>query len=85
MLQGESSFHHITQKINIANSIHIKGIGKQCDILFDCGMLDEEMLSAKHIFVTHGHTDHIGACISHARGISEVSRFVIFILLQPEA
>lgn len=49
-------------------SIHVKGIGKQCDILFDCGILDEEMLSAKHIFISHGHIDHVGACVSHARG-----------------
>jgi ribonuclease Z len=52
------------------HSIHIKGKHKHCDILFDCGNLDEQVLSARYVFITHGHIDHIGACISHARAKS---------------
>jgi ribonuclease Z len=51
-------------------SVHIKGKNKQCDLLFDCGNLDDHILSARHVFITHGHIDHIGACISHARAKS---------------
>lgn len=51
-------------------SVHVKGNQKQCDILFDCGTLEERTLTARHVFITHGHIDHIGACISHARAKS---------------
>lgn len=40
---------------------------KDEDILFDIGVFDTEFLSAKHVFVSHSHIDHIGAAITHAR------------------
>lgn len=44
------------------------GKQKKYDILFDCGVIDEELiLSGSHVFITHGHTDHVGGCIPHAR------------------
>jgi ribonuclease BN (tRNA processing enzyme) len=40
------------------------------NIMFDCGTAHKETFSAKHIFITHGHIDHIGALISFARAKS---------------
>ena len=37
------------------------------NVLFDCGSMDEKVVDAKFVFITHGHTDHIGAIVSHAR------------------
>lgn len=50
-----------------------KGFTKRKDemFLFDCGYLDEVTKEAKHVFITHGHTDHIAALISHARCASQ--------------
>jgi ribonuclease Z len=48
----------------------VKGLGKRCDLLFDCGTIEERTLTAQHVFITHGHIDHIGGCISHARARS---------------
>jgi ribonuclease Z len=48
--------------------VHVRGAGKDINILFDCGHLDESEYAAKHVFISHGHVDHIGACIIHARG-----------------
>jgi len=36
------------------------------NIAFDIGVYEEEVLEADYIFVTHGHTDHIGGLIAHA-------------------
>ena len=49
--------------------VHVKG-SKNEDFLFDCGVCESETLSAHHVFVTHGHVDHIGACVMHARAKS---------------
>ena len=27
-------------------------------VLFDCGSMDEKVVDAKYVFITHGHTDH---------------------------
>jgi len=35
--------------------------------MFDCGVLLYEGVSAKWVFISHGHVDHIGAAIQHAR------------------
>ena len=48
--------------------VHVKGADKHCNILFDCGHLEQDEYSARHVFVSHGHVDHIGLCVSHARG-----------------
>lgn len=46
--------------------------------MFDCGNLEEVTLSARHVFITHGHIDHIGACICHARAKSLNSTSVTY-------
>lgn len=43
---------------------------KRIDFLFDCGIFDESCSSSTIIMITHGHVDHIGGCISHARSRS---------------
>jgi ribonuclease BN (tRNA processing enzyme) len=55
-------------KAGVGTTIHVQGLGKQANMLFDCGHLDEAEFSAKHVFISHGHVDHIGSCIIHARG-----------------
>mmetsp|Transcript_2648 Transcript_2648/g.3972 ORF Transcript_2648/g.3972 Transcript_2648/m.3972 type:complete len:299 (+) Transcript_2648:48-944(+) len=72
---GGLTIKSIWSKAGFASSVHVKGIGKQCDLLFDCGIVEELNLSARHVFITHGHVDHIGACISHARARSLISRY----------
>jgi len=58
----------IWSKAGVGTTVHVQGVGKQASILFDCGHLDETEYSAKHVFISHGHVDHIGSCITHARG-----------------
>ena len=50
----------------------MQGLSKAESILFDCGLLTTEGLNCNSVFITHGHIDHIGACISHARGESNL-------------
>jgi ribonuclease Z len=57
----------IWSQAGFATCVHVRGPDKHVNILFDCGMLDPSTLSAKHVFISHGHIDHSGACISHAR------------------
>lgn len=52
-----------------ASCVHVRG-SKHEDILFDCGVCEQETLTARHVFITHGHVDHIGAAITHARAKS---------------
>ena len=55
-------------KAGIGSCVHISGGGgPQEEILFDLGICSQNTLVAKTIFITHGHTDHIGAAVSHAR------------------
>lgn len=58
----------IWSKAGVGTTVHVQGVGRQASILFDCGHLDETEYSAKHVFISHGHVDHIGSCITHARG-----------------
>jgi len=50
-----------------ATCIHISGEKLSENILFDCGICNRSTVPAKHIFITHGHVDHIGAIVNHAR------------------
>jgi ribonuclease Z len=54
-------------KAGIGSCVHVRGKRKGCDILFDCGVYDDSIETASYIFISHSHTDHIGAIISHAR------------------
>jgi hypothetical protein len=61
---------HITgawTKAGVASCVHVQGGNKLDDFLFDCGYLPSEVLTAKYVFISHGHIDHIGCCISLAR------------------
>jgi ribonuclease BN (tRNA processing enzyme) len=40
--------------------IRVSG-GKNEQILFDCGVFSLESVNANWVFITHGHTDHVGA------------------------
>lgn len=50
----------------VTSFVHIKGTAKE-NFLFDCGSIDTVSTTAKYVFCTHGHMDHIGACVAHAR------------------
>eukprot|EP01038_Epipyxis_sp_PR26KG_P010091 gene10091-13563_t len=55
-------------KAGVSSCVKVEGIHRKEDvILLDCGFYDTETLSAKIVLVSHGHMDHVGACISHAR------------------
>ena len=54
-------------KAGLASCVHIKGQLKGEDLLFDCGLVDPSTFSAAHVFCSHGHIDHIGAIVTHAR------------------
>ena len=53
---GIASFVHVASKLD-----------KSINVLFDCGSIEPSCLKANNIFITHGHTDHCGAMIQHAR------------------
>ena len=55
-------------KAGVASCIKLQGPTKNDVILLDCGVSMSETLMAKTVLITHGHIDHAGACISHARG-----------------
>jgi ribonuclease Z len=57
-------------KAGIGSCIHVKGNKNRESILFDCGVVDEQTYAASHVFISHGHVDHIGALILHARARS---------------
>lgn len=38
----------------------------QVDVVFDMGCCESHAVSKAHVFLTHGHTDHIGAFVAHA-------------------
>ena len=51
----------------MGSCIHIKGTQKDEDILFDLGLCEPSSTSAKFVFISHSHIDHIGCAIIHAR------------------
>jgi ribonuclease Z len=57
-------------KAGIESCIHIIGESKKDEILLDCGRYDSATFSAKAVLISHGHIDHAGCCINHARGKS---------------
>ncbi|GMF38357.1 unnamed protein product [Phytophthora fragariaefolia] len=36
------------------------------DVAFDLGCLIDRVVSKSHVFITHGHIDHIGSLVAHA-------------------
>lgn len=39
---------------------------EQADVAFDIGCCELQAASKAHVFITHGHADHIGAFVAHA-------------------
>lgn len=54
-------------KAGIASCVRVQGSTKRDDFLFDCGFLNSETILSNYVFISHGHIDHVGSCISHAR------------------
>jgi ribonuclease Z len=54
-------------KAGIGSCVQIKGRNKE-NLLFDCGVTEDQTYNADHVFISHGHVDHIGAVVMHARG-----------------
>ena len=54
-------------KAGVASCVHVRGRQRSEDLLLDCGLVEPETFSAGHVLCTHGHIDHIGAVVSHAR------------------
>lgn len=57
-------------KAGIASCVHVQGGQRNENILFDCGFMNSDTTYAKYVFISHGHIDHVGSCISHARAKS---------------
>ncbi|CAM9804258.1 unnamed protein product [Choristocarpus tenellus] len=56
-------------KAGICSCFHIRHrnlLGKH-GIVFDMGVCPGEVVHAKHVFISHGHLDHCGAVVMHAR------------------
>lgn len=54
-------------KAGISSCVQVKVPSSNLDLLLDCGVAEIQTLHAQLVFITHGHMDHAGACISHAR------------------
>ena len=65
-------------RAGLGSCVRVEGPNKHDDILFDCGVCEPECLSAGFVFISHGHVDHIGASIMHARGKMLTSRQSIY-------
>jgi hypothetical protein len=51
------------------SAVHVRH-GKTLNVLFDIGTHVPSFATARHVFVSHGHTDHVGAIFAHARHAS---------------
>lgn len=58
---------HCWSTAGFSTIIHVKASNSKLSVLFDCGSLIPSTISARHVFITHGHCDHIGSTIQHAR------------------
>ena len=54
-------------RAGLGSCVRVEGADKLDDIIFDCGVCEPECLKAGFVFISHGHVDHIGACVMHAR------------------
>ena len=44
----------------LSTLIHLRILNTKASILFDCGSVISSTIHANHVFITHGHCDHIG-------------------------
>ena len=65
-------------RAGLGSCVRVEGPNKFDDILFDCGVCEAECIRAGFVFVSHGHVDHIGACVMHARAKMLTSRQAIY-------
>lgn len=65
-------------RAGLGSCVRVEGPNKFDDILFDCGVCEPECLRAGFVFISHGHVDHIGACVMHARAKMLTSRQSIY-------
>jgi Predicted exonuclease of the beta-lactamase fold involved in RNA processing len=54
-------------KAGISSCVLVQDSISGNELLLDCGYFSPETLKAGVVLVTHGHIDHIGSCIAHAR------------------
>jgi hypothetical protein len=55
-----AQIHRLWSEAGVMSCIQVKGESKYDNFLFDCGLYEQETISANHVFITHGHLDHIG-------------------------
>ena len=65
-------------RAGLGSCVRVEGAEKLDDIIFDCGVCEPECLKAGFVFISHGHVDHIGACVMHARAKMLTSRQSIY-------
>ena len=65
---GTSIILELNNKLSSSGLEH-KSTTRTHRIVFDMGATSafEEAIPARHVFISHGHLDHIGAIFSHAR------------------
>jgi ribonuclease BN (tRNA processing enzyme) len=59
------------------SSILVESKRNRDKFLLDCGtIIGAEVLGSKYVFITHGHTDHIGAVVAFARARNNIYKSV---------
>ncbi|TMW56446.1 hypothetical protein Poli38472_006456 [Pythium oligandrum] len=53
---------HVRSVAGVQSCCYVDGV----DVAFDMGCCFGKVLSKSHVFITHGHADHIGAFVVHA-------------------
>ena len=65
-------------RAGLGSCIRVQGLNKQEDLLFDCGVCEAETIAAGFVFISHGHVDHIGGSVSHARNKVMTSKSAVY-------
>jgi glyoxylase-like metal-dependent hydrolase (beta-lactamase superfamily II) len=67
MEHGKLNITGAWTKAGIASCVRVQGATKHDDFLFDCGYFSSDTTHSRVVLVSHGHIDHVGSCIAHAR------------------
>lgn len=74
-------------KAGVSSCVHVQGPTKADNLLLDCGYADPSTFSARSVLISHGHVDHAGFCINHARAVSlssgPATYFVPSVIMEP--